>query len=344
MRNITLKDIAKRAGVSEATVSLVLNNKSVVNIRTRERVLRCMEEMNYKPNPLARGLALKKSMTIGLVCPDSENPYYGRLMKLLGHYCNLFGYSLVLGVSNSDVEIETKIIENFVEKQYDGIIVLPLNVRNNGSRVFQEIREKNIPIVFCTSYYTGFKKDCVLTDYAQGSYLLTRHLLENGHRKLWYFVTSDRKLPVSMERIRGYKRAYEEKGLKPEESWIVRCESISVEYGHKRTLELLSEGQRPDGILALNDYMAYGIKKAVAEYGYRIPEDISLAGYDDVFYQLIAEKPLTTVHQDMESLAENTVNLLMKKMNRDFKPDQEVCRLIPPSLVVRGTTKIIRSN
>ena len=129
MGNITLKDIAKKAGVSEATVSLVLNNKSVVNSRTRERVLKCIEEMNYKPNPLARGLALRKSMTIGLVCPDSENPYYGKLMKLLGHYCNQYGYSLVLGVSNNNPDMETRIMENFVDKQYDGIIVLPLNIR-----------------------------------------------------------------------------------------------------------------------------------------------------------------------------------------------------------------------
>ena len=339
MGNITLKDIAKKAGVSEATVSLVLNNKSVVNIRTRERVLKCMEEMNYRPNPLARGLALKKSMTIGLVCPDSENPYYGKLMKLLGHYCNKYGYSLVLGVSNNDIKIETRIMENFVDKQYDGIIVLPLNIRKNESKVFTEIKENGIPIVFCTSYYTGFKKDCVLTDYAEGSYLLTKHLLQRGHRELWYFVTSDKKLPVSQERILGYKRAYEEMGLKVKKEWIVGCEDISVEYGYSLTKEMLDQGRYPDGILALNDYMAYGIKKAILECNLRIPEDISLAGYDDVFYQLIADKPLTTVHQDMESLAANTVELLMQKMNKDFKPEVPPKQLICPSLVVRGTTK-----
>lgn len=339
MGNITLKDIAKKAGVSEATVSLVLNNKSVVNIRTRERVLKCMEEMNYRPNPLARGLALKKSMTIGLVCPDSENPYYGRLMKLLGHYCNKYGYSLVLGVSNNDLAIETRIMENFVDKQYDGIIVLPLNIRNNESKVFTEIKENKIPIVFCTSYYAGFKKDCVLTDYAEGSYLLTRHLLEKGHRELWYFVTSDKRLPVSQERIRGYKKAYEEMGIKVKNEWIVGCDDISVEYGYAKAVELLEQGGRPDGILALNDYMAYGIKKAILKCGYSIPDDISLAGYDDVFYQLIADQPLTTVHQNLESLAANTVDLLMQKMNKGFAPDQPLEHLIRPSLVVRGTTK-----
>lgn len=339
MGNITLKDIAKKAGVSEATVSLVLNNKSVVNIRTRERVLKCMEEMNYRPNPLARGLALRKSMTIGLVCPDSENPYYGKLMKLLGHYCNLYGYSLVLGVSNNDQDIESRIMKNFVDKQYDGIIVLPLNIRKNDSKVFEEVKENQIPIVFCTSYYTGFKKDCVLTDYAEGSYQLTRHLLEKGHRRLWYFVTSDKKLPVARERILGYKRAYEELGMDIEEDWIVGCDTISVEYGYMKAKQLLEEGRRPDGILALNDYMAYGIKKAILECGYSIPDDISLAGYDDVFYQLIADKPLTTVHQDLERLAANTIDLLMQKMNKDFKPDKAIHQLIRPSLVVRGTTK-----
>ena len=339
MGNITLKDIAKKAGVSEATVSLVLNNKSVVNSRTRERVLKCIEEMNYKPNPLARGLALRKSMTIGLVCPDSENPYYGKLMKLLGHYCNQYGYSLVLGVSNNNPDMETRIMENFVDKQYDGIIVLPLNIRKNESRVFTDVKENKIPIVFCTSYYTGFTKDCVLTDYAEGSYQLTRYLLENGHRELWYFVTSDKKLPVAQERISGYRRAFAEMGLDVEQDWIVGCDDISVEYGYAKTKQLLQSGRTPDGILALNDYMAYGIKKAIQECGYRIPEDISLAGYDDVFYHLIADKPLTTVHQDLDSMAANTVNLLMQKMNKDFQPKQPVQHLIRPSLVVRKTTK-----
>lgn len=339
MGNITLKDIAKKAGVSEATVSLVLNNKSVVNIRTRERVLKCMEEMNYRPNPLARGLALRKSMTIGLVCPDSENPYYGRLMKLLGHYCNKYGYSLVLGVSNNNPEIETRIMENFVDKQYDGIIVMPLNIRKNDSKIFAEVQKNRIPIVFCTSYYTGFKKDCVLTDYAEGSYLLTKHLLERGHRKLWYFVTNDKKLPVARERILGYKKAYDEMGLIVEDDWVVGCDSISVEYGYSKAKQLLEAGKRPDGILALNDYMAYGIKKAILECGYRIPEDISLAGYDDVFYQLITDQPLTTVHQKMDSLASNTVELLMQKMNKDFESEKPILQLISPSLVVRGTTK-----
>ena len=339
MSSITLKEIAKKAGVSEATVSLVLNNKTVVNVRTRERVLKCMEEMNYRPNPMARGLALRKSMTVGLVCPDSENPYYGKLMKLLGQYCNRYGYSLVLGVSNNDPSMETRIIENFVDKKYDGIIVLPLNLRTNESAVFQEIREKNIPIVFGTSYYTGFENDCVLTDYAEGSYLLTNYLLAQGHRELWYFVTEDKEIPVSKERIRGYLRAYAEKGLQAKEEWIVGCESTSVKYGYEKARQLLAERSIPDGILAINDYMAYGIKKAILECGYRIPDDISLAGYDDVFYQMIAEQPLTTVHQDLEKMAENTVLLLMGKMNSNFDPGKKVEKIISPSLVVRSTTK-----
>lgn len=339
MGNITLKDIAKRAGVSEATVSLVLNNKSVVNVHTKERVQKCMDEMNYKPNPLARGLALQKSMTIGLVCPDSENPYYGKLMKLLGYYCQQYGYSLVLGVSDNNPKLEAKLIENFVDQHYDGIIILPLNIMKNDHPIFQEIKEKKFPTVFCTSYYKGFQADCVLTDYAEGSYQLTKYLLEHGHRELWYFVTGDKKIPVSGQRIAGYKRAYEEEGIKVKSEWIVECDDISLEYGYEKTKELLSARKCPDGILALNDYMAYGIKRAILECGYEIPKDISLAGYDDVFYQFIAEQPLTTVHQNLESLALNSVNLLMKRIDKKFEISTPIQKVIIPSLVVRSTTR-----
>jgi len=338
MKNVTLKDIAKKVGVSEATISLVLNNKDVVNAKTREKVLRCIKEMNYIPNPLARGLALHKSMTVGLVCPDSENPYYGKLMKLLSHYCNEYGYSLVLAVSNNDFNVEAAIVRNFVDKKFDGIIVLPLNIKENAHPVFKELMERKIPTVFCTSYYESFKEDCVLTDYAQGSYLLTKHLLELGHRELWFFVTKDQSIPVTKYRLDGMKKAYSEMNLELKDEWIVGCDTIDVEYGYEKAKALLESEKQPDGILALNDYMAYGIKRAIVECGYRIPEDISLVGYDDVFYHLISEQPLTTVHQHLDSLARNTVELLMQKMNDDYEVKNPIQKVIQPSLVIRKTT------
>jgi len=338
MKSITLKDIAKKVGVSEATISLVLNNKDVVNVKTREKVLHCIKEMNYTPNPLARGLALHKSMTVGLVCPDSENPYYGKLMKLLSHYCNEYGYSLVLAVSNNDFNVEADIVKNFINKKFDGIIILPLNEKENKHPIFKELRERSIATVFCTSYYKGFQEDCVLTDYAQGSYLLTKHLLDLGHRELWFFVTKDKSIPVTKYRLDGMKKAYSEMNLEMKGEWIIGCETIDVEYGYEKAKALLKSKRCPDAILALNDYMAYGIKRAIVECGYKIPEDISLVGYDDVFYHLISEQPLTTVHQDLDSLAKNTVDLLMQKMNDNFEAEEPIHKIINPSIIIRNTT------
>lgn len=339
MRNVTLKDIARKLNISEATVSLAINNKSIVNEETRRKVLECARDMNYKPNPLARGLATNKSMTIGFVCPDSENPFIGRILKLMNHYCNQFGYSLVLALSENDVTQESKVLQNFIDKRFDGIIILPLDIPENNSDVFSNIKREKIPLVFCDSYYTGYKDDCIMTDYAKGSYLLTKHLLENHHRNIWYLTTKNQKIPVSKLRIDGYIKAYQEAGLEWKESWVVGCEQATGENAYLLTKKLLAEREKPDAILTINDYMAYGVRKAIKDSGYTIPEDISLAGYDDAFNEILYENPMTTVRQDIDMLAKSCVYLLMEKIGYPLTENGPIVRKIEPQLVIRNTTR-----
>ena len=278
-------------------------------------------------------------MTIGLVCPDSENPFYGRLMKLISHYSDLWGYSLVLAVSNNNSEIEAKIIKRFLDRRVDGIIVLPLDISRNESEVFNTFLNNEIPFVFSVSYYEGFEKDCVLTDYAAGSYEMTKKLLLSGHREIWYLVTRDPEIPVSKLRLDGYKKAYAEQGLVCKPEWIIPCEYTDGEFSHYITKKMLNERHRPDAICTLHDYMANGVRKAVLDYGYRIPEDISLVGYDDSFIGLFFDNPIATVRQDMEQIAKETVRMLLKRINPDFSLNEPIQQLIKPELVLRRTIR-----
>ena len=189
MVNVTLKDIAQKLNISEATVSLALNNYPGVSKKTKARVLQCAEEMDYVPNPIARGLATRRTMTIGLVCPDSENPCYGKIIKRITYYCEQCGYSVLLGISDGDVKREASVIRQFISCHVDGIVILPVDILNNDAPVFNTLRQHELPCVFTFSYYTGFEDDCVLTDYAAGSYELTKRMLKAGHRTIWYFVT-----------------------------------------------------------------------------------------------------------------------------------------------------------
>lgn len=335
---IKLKDIAQKLNVSEATVSLALNDNYGVSDKTKERVKQCAKEMGYVPNPIARGLVTKKTRTIGLLCPEPENPCYGKLMRMINHHCNLNGYSLMLAISNSDPQQEAKSVEKFINSFVDGIIIMPINVRCNEP-VVASIRERKIPCVFALSYYDGFENDCVMTDYAAGSYELTRELLQSGCRKIWYFVTKDFSVPVSKLRLDGWKRAYDEMGLEWDPEWIIGCEQMTGNFACGLAYKLLGEREKPDAICTLNDYVASGIRKAIHDRGYRIPDDILLAGYDDALDVFFMENQLTTVRQDLDMIATESVRLLISKIDGNHKMSERVQKTIKPQVVFRNTTQ-----
>lgn len=338
MKSVTLKDIARALGLSEATVSLALNDRPTVNRDTRQRVLDYVATLDYTPNPMARGLALQRTMTVGLVCPDTENPYYGSFVKHISNYCSTFGYSLALSPSNNSPEQEAAAVKGFVDRKFDGIIVMPLDHRTNPHKEFWSFRDRNVPFVFCTSYYEGFEDDCVRSDYYDGAYQLTRYLLEHGHRELWYLVTEDRGIPVASERLRGYYDAHRDLGLQVDPSWVVGCREVNSTSGYVVTKSLLESRPAPDGILALNDYMAFGVMRALQETGLRVPLDISVAGYDDVFYSKIAGTALTTVRQEMSEISATCVRMLVERI-RGESSDGTVARMIKSTLVLRETTR-----
>lgn len=214
-----------------------------------------------------------------------------------------------------------------------------LDFKRNDLPAFSALTKRGAPFVFCTSYYEGFAGDCVLTDYADGSYQLTRYLLEHGHRELWYLVTDDLAIPVTKDRLDGYRRAYADLQIPHSPDWIIRCRHINGESGYQITNELLDSRPLPDGILVLNDYMTFGVIRALQERGLHIPNDISVAGYDDVFYSKPAGIPLTTVRQDLEAISYHCVNMLLSKIDPAFEPGRPLRQKIRPTLVVRNTTR-----
>lgn len=338
MSAVTLKDIAKKLAISEATVSLALSNHPGVSSKTKERVLQCAKEMDYIPNPIARGLATKRTMTIGCVCPDPENPCYGKLIKRISYYCSSWGYSLILSVSGDDPVREGEVVKQLINCCVDGIIVMPLNIRRNDHPAFESLY--NIPHVFAISYYEGFEDECILTDYATGSYQLTRSLLASGHRSIWYLVTKDTELPVSKLRLDGWRRAYEERGLECSPDWIIPCDYADSGFAYYITKRILGDRRRPDAICTLNDYLATGVRQAIVDSGYRIPDEISLAGYDDALGGFFMDTPLTTVRQDIDTIAKECLRYLMKRINPGLVLEEPIEQVIPPELIIRKTTRM----
>lgn len=338
---VKLSHVAEKAGVSIATASLVFNDRPGVNKDTRERVLSAAAELGYLPNNVARSLALKSSRTIGLVITDIENPFFGSLTRYIDEYSHRKGYTLIISVSNDEPAEENRIIEGFIGDRVAGVLVVPTQVTRSEFKIYEILRKRRIPCVFSTSYYPRAKGEYVMTDLEAGSYRLTKYLLELGHRDISYLVSLDPEAPIRSLRLAGYRKAFEEKGLEPNPDWTVQCHKPDFHSGYSEAKALLATA-KPDSIIAINDIMALGARKAIRESGLAIPRDISIAGYDDLIYSSISDIPLTTVHQNVEEIARLSVDMLMSRIEGEEPRDEH--RLIGPELMVRESTGPVRSG
>lgn len=328
----TLRDVAELARVSESTVSLVLNNRPGPKQETRDRVLTAAQKLRYSPNTNARNLATRTYDAVGLVVTDIENPFFGSITKYANQFLAQRGYSMILSVSGEDLDGETQGILNLVNRGVRGLIVAPTQLSRRDLTIFEDIRERGISVVFVSNYYAGLSCRRVLTDYSAGSYQLTRYLLELGHRDIRFLVSSDPAAPISFERISGFKAAYQELGVDISDRAIVPCPRPDYQSGYNVGSRLLAT-ERPDALLAINDVMALGAKHAARASGLSIPDDMSVAGYDDVVFASIAEVPLTTVRQRIDEISRIAVDMLLDEELR--YPDEVRVR---PELVVRAST------
>jgi len=336
---VKLIDVARRAGVSVATASLVMNSRPGVNKQTRGRVLKAAKDLGYSPNNRARGLALRKTNTLGLVVTDIENPFFGSIIRYIDEYTREAGYNLILSVSNDDIDLEDQIIGTFIGERVDGVIVIPSLFHRTDMSCFHKLEKHSIPYVFLTSFYPDVKCDCIMSDLRTGSYDLTMYLLGLGQRMMYMLVSHDRNAVPSKLRIEGCRKAFEEYGLHFNDECIVECRKTDFQNGYLRTMEIVKE-KKPDAVIAINDILALGAKKALKELGFRIPDDIAVAGYDDVIYSSISEIPLTTVRQPIEDICSKTVEVLLKRICR--KKSSMQFHIIKPELVIRRSTEVFQ--
>lgn len=332
---VKLKDVANLAGVSESTASLVLNNKPGIKTSTRQKVMDAVNTLGYTPNGIAQGLATSKSKTIGLVVTDIENPFFGSLTKFIDQSIRSYNYGLILSVSNDQVDTENQILEDFVRKRVEGIIIVPSFSQRHDFKAYENLEKRHIPYIFTTTYYPGYENRCVMTDLSKGSYILVKYLLDMGHRKIVFFLSSDPTVALSSLRLQGYRKAFAEKNLTVNEDLIIPCVRPDYHSAYQ-SANILLQNHKVDAIVTINDYMALGAKRAAEELGYKIPDDLSIAGYDDVVFASLSEIPLTTVRQPISSIGRITVDNLFSMIEKKQKSPEQI--LIEPELIVRQST------
>lgn len=320
--------------MSVGTASMALNHKDGVNEDTRQRVLEVAKELHYRPNKHARLLTSKRTDVVGLVITDILNPFFGTVIDLVQQELNDSGYEIMLGISKGSLRNEKKIIEKFVDMRVDGIISVPSHNPAPNVSHYLQASEQGIPLCFITTYYNDIAAPCIMTDLSHGSYCLTKYLLEAGHRCIAYIV-GNRAVPVSNLRLEGYLAAYRETKYPFSQDWIF-VDEVTFDGGYQSTKKIL-EKFRPDAILTVNDFMAMGVLKCLKEQGLRVPEDISVAGYDDLLYASLLETPLTTVRQPVEQMCRRAVTMMLEQI----KTGQSTCEkvLLTPQLMVRESTR-----
>ena len=334
MTRCTIKDVAKLANISPATVSLVLNDRPGVNEKTKKRVLEAVEKLNYRPNQIARNLINKKANAIGLVISDICNPFYGELAYNMQKEMDRRNINLTIGISNNKVKNEKHIVDSMIKRGVDGIVLVPARDGEGDLAHLYELQKMNVPLVFITSRYQGIKADTVMVDLEQATYELTQYLISRGERKI-VFVVEKRSLLHVERRIAGFRRAFLENGLILDEEDIIEIDP-DVESGMLVTKNRIL-GKKPDSIIAINAFTAFGIVKELRENNVMVPDEISVSCFDDLELASLLYTPLTVVKQPLDEMCKEALDILEKRIQGE---NREICeKLILGQLIVRASTK-----
>ncbi|WP_243428255.1 LacI family DNA-binding transcriptional regulator [Clostridium rhizosphaerae] len=313
MRNISLKDVAKLAGVGLGTASRVLNNNPSVTEETRNLVLNAMKELNYQPNAIARSLKMKSTMTVGILIPDISSAFYPEIVRGIEDVANIYQYNIILCNTDLDYEKEKIALNMFYEKKVDGVLFISNTICKDTMKKFEEM---NIPVVLIATKDENNILSSVTIDNEQASYDAVSYLCKLGHKKIAMIAGKFDDPNSGTPRIMGYKRALINNNIEVDEKLIYEG-NYGYKSGYKNMKSILNGGQEPTAVFCASDLMAVGASKAILESGLKIPEDISVMGFDGVEAAEFFYPSISTVRQPRYEMGAVAMRLLTKFMNKE---------------------------
>jgi LacI family transcriptional regulator len=327
----TLRDVAKVAGVSTATVSATINQSAYVRPELQERVRKAIAEIGYHPNGIARSLKKRSTQTLGLIISDITNPFFTALVRGVEDAANARGYALILCNTDEHLEKERAYIRLLRSRRVDGLIMAPAGAPDDYRGLSAEV---NTPLVFIDRRIPFVSADAVIVDNVAGARQVVQYLLQLGHRRIGA-ITGLPHISTTHERIQGYRQALEGAGIALDPTLMPGGNS-RLEGGYLAARELLSGGDRPTAVFATNNLMAIGLMRAVAERGLRCPEDISVACFDDFEWASVFRPRLTTVAQPVYETGLKAAELLFARIYGTMTG--EPCEVVlSPTLVIRDS-------
>lgn len=336
MNKVTIDDIAKVAGVSKSTVSRVLQGRVAVHPDKKNAVLTATHRLGFKPNIVAQSLASGRSMTIGVLTQNMGSPFYDAIAQGVIAGLSPSSYSPIFADGQWQIPMELSALQSLVGRRVDGLVLI------GGSISSQQIEEccNGLPIVIVARRFSDSNYRCISMDNVQGGYEATRHLLDCGHRKI-AIIRGLSHHADAIERHQGYTRALAEFGIVPDPRLIVESD-FSPDSGISAVRELIKRGEPFTAIFAANDLTAFGARLALDQHGLRVPEDVSIIGFDDQLESAFMTPPLTTYHQPAREMGQHAAKAILKLL----QGDEFLSLQVPGQLVIRRSvrdlTKVVR--
>ncbi|TBL77350.1 LacI family DNA-binding transcriptional regulator [Paenibacillus thalictri] len=342
-KQVTIHDIAKLVNASAATVSRVLSNSSYpVSQELSEKIKLAAKQLNYTPNMLGRQLKTRNSMTIGVIIPSISNPFYADIVLGIEEVARKYDHQVFLCNSHQNPQLETEYLQNLLEKQVKGLIISSISNQQDllgdylakGMRVISIDQAIDIPDI----YQIGF-------DYRKGGYIACKHLIDNGHRKI-AFLSAPLDRPSRRGVFQGYQEALQEAGIEPESSWLqihqfVKGERLgsAVEFTNGRMLarNIIHMADRPTAIITCNDLTAIGAMNELMTYGVKVPDEISVIGFDNIEISQMVTPLLTTIDHPKYEMGQMACSMLMDVLQGIPVHVKE--QILQPRLIDRSSVK-----
>lgn len=333
---VTLHDVAKKVGLSTTAVSLVLNNKpNRISQATKEKIFAAARELNYRPNHVAVSMVTGRTRTFGLILPDISNPFFSELARAIEDECSSYGYNVLYGNTYGSARRDFEYLNMFLDRNVDAVIMaLSGSYGEEDKNEFTKILSSaGVPVVMVDRTLDAPGIVNVMLDHRLGGYLATKYLLNLGHRRIGC-ISGPPDIPVAVQRLEGYKMALEEEQI-PFDPDLVYSGDFGPESGGRALPFLL--GRNVTAIFACNDMMALGVYRACRLYGLRIPADLSLVGFDDIYLSDFLDPPMTTVAQPISEMGRECVRQAMAAISNGAGGGSAI--VFRPVLKVRGSCR-----
>ncbi|QKY71659.1 catabolite control protein A [Lentibacillus sp. CBA3610] len=329
---VTIYDVAREANVSMATVSRVVNGNPNVKPVTRKKVLNTIQELGYRPNAVARGLASKKTTTVGAIIPDISSIFFAELARGIEDIATMYKYNIILSNSDQNKDKELQLINAMLGKQVDGILFMGGDITDDHVNQFQT---SSVPVVVAATQDETNTIPSVNIDYEAAAFEATTYLLDKGNEKIAFISGVDDTM-TNQQKYNGYIRAFNEKSVSLKDEYILSGD-YSYDSGIEAVNQLLAMEDRPTAVFVASDEMALGVIHGAQDKGYQIPGNLEVFGFDNTRLATMVRPTLSTIVQPMYDIGAVAMRLLTKYMNKEDVEEKKV--ILPHRIVERDSTK-----